>query len=363
MRDAAFSAPPISIFRRPARRRARYLTLLRVAAVPAALALLALVLVFAAVRGNARALDATVTVHYVADPSQIGATTEADVQVHNRESAAIRPRFSVSWLPYPYYWDVISGPATLAPGETATYRIRAPDTTAAPPDGQPFRIKVNDATSIVYAMSPSIDVPAPGLAIVNPGLHLWTQRDPATGLVSPAGWQIYAHRGADDKTSITEANVFGVHAARFHVVQAGHPDQGGWTHTGLIQEIPFPAAPIQFSVLSDAPYEMADGGWPLTAFGVEVSDSANGLLWLLFQPTGRGDLDYSLPSGHHIHVYDIPPASWQRVSVDLPAIYQRLHWAPPARVSVKLFIAAASAKANDIQGYIAGLTAGPARQP
>ena len=335
----------------------------RALAVPAALVLLGVVLAAVALRGSPDALKADVVVRSTTDPAQIGATTQAVVDVRNNGAYDMHPRFSVSWLPYPYYWEVTSGPLTLKPGQSATYHIKAPEATAAPPDGQPFRIKVNDAASIVYALSPPIEIPARTLAIVNPGLRVWSQRDLTTGLISPAGWQIYSHVGAADHTSIEEVNVFGIHAARFHVVEAGKPDPGGWSHTGLVQEIAFPTAPMDFTVLSNAPYKTEQGGWPLTAFGVEINDNRNGLLWLLFQPTGQGDMDYSLPTGHHIHVYDVPAGSWQHVSVDLAAIYARLRWPRPARVSIKLFIAAASTKPENIDGYIAGITPASAASP
>ncbi len=325
-------------------------------AVPLALVLLAVMLTGIALRRDRTALNADVDVVSTGDPMQIGATTQAEVRVRNHSDHEIYPRFSVTWLPYPYYWQVVSGPSRLKPGESATYRIEAPDSTAAPADGQPFQIKVNDAQSITYASSRPIEVPEQHLPIVNPNLRFWTQRDPSTGLISPAGWQMYSHKDDDDVASIEPVDVFGTTAARFHVIQGGNPDPDGWTHTGLVQEIGFPTGPFSVSVLSRAPYKALEGGWPLSAFGIEVGDRKNGLLWLLFQPGGRGDLDYSLPSGHHIHVYDVPPDRWTRVQIDLPAIYGQIGWTRQERVTLKLFIAAASADPDDIEGYIAGIS-------
>ncbi len=330
-------------------------------ALPSAIVMLAFVLGAVAWRGGSNGLDAHVTVRQVSDPARVGATTDAEVDVQNAGATEIRPRFSVTWLPYPYYWNVVSGPLVLEPGDRATYHIAAPRAEAAPPDGQPFRIKLNDASSIVYALSPSIDVPAPTLAVVNPNFQLWTQRDLSTGLLSPFGWQIYQRIHAPNAGSITNSDVYGIHATRFQVAGHGAPESGGWSHTGLIQTVPFPSGVMTFSVLSNAPYKSEPGGWPLTAFGVEVTDGSRDLLWFLFQPTGRGDLDYALPTGQHIHVYDVPAGRWQDVSIDLGASYDALHRARPSRVTIKLFMGVADRQPDDITGYVARVSSRSSR--
>jgi len=322
-------------------------------AVPLALLALVILLLLVGRHGDANAtLPAEVRLVSTSDPMNIGAATAATLVVRNNGDHAIRPRFSLSWLPYPYYWRVVSGPETLPPGVSATYAIEAPDSTAAPHDGEPFQIKVNDATSITYAVSETITRARRDLAVANPALRFWTERDPTTNLVAPAGWSVYARTGGGDQAVAEEADVFGVHAARFHVVQDGQPDPGGWSHAGLTQEVAFPARPFDIEVLSQTRYDALPEGWPLTAFGIEIADKANGLVWLLFEPTGHGDLSYDLPSGHHIEVYDVPESAWTRRTVDLAAIYERLGWRPPKDVTLKLFAAAASSKAADVQGYV-----------
>jgi hypothetical protein len=324
--------------------------------VPATMALLAIALVLIALRGESReTLPVDVRVISSSDPLTLGATTAAQVELTNRGDHEVRPRFSLSWLPYPYYWRVVSGPPVLAAGQRAVYQIEAPDSVAAPHDGQTFQIKVNDARSITYAVSDKIEKQKNDLPVVNPGLRSWTQRDYSTGTLSPVGWQMYERRGDGDTTTVEPASVFGVEATHFRVIQDGQPDRNGWSHTGLIQEVPFPELPFSVQVLSRAPFRAAGGGWPLTAFGMEVTDSRNGLLWLLFQPTGNGDREYDLPSGHHIVVYDVPQAQWASRTIDLPQLYHKLNWAPSKKVTLKLFIAASSSQATDIDGYIAGM--------
>lgn len=324
--------------------------------VPVVLALLAAGLSYVALHGGAAArLNVDLHVVSTSDPLDLGATTRATIELTNRGESDMRPRFSLTWLPYPYYWHVVEGPPILAAQQHATYVIEAPDAVAAPHDGETFSIKVNDAASITYAISAPIMIAKRDLSVVNPALKMWTQRDVSTGVVSAAGWNLYSRRGDGDATEVVPASAFGVSAVRFRVVQNGQPDPGGWSHTGLTQEIGFPEVPFNVTVLSEAPFEAQDGGWPVNGFGIEISDASNGLIWLLFQPTGNGDREYDLPSGHHIKVFDVPLNTWTKRSIDLPDLYHRLNWAPSKKVTLKLFIAAASSRQQDIQGYIAGI--------
>ncbi|HYM15484.1 MAG TPA: hypothetical protein VEZ14_07980 [Dehalococcoidia bacterium] len=341
--------------------------LLRRYAVPSAALLVVLALAVLAVRGESSAtLPVDVRVVATGDPLHLGATTQATVMLTNHGHADVRPRFSLSWLPYPYYWSVVSGPPILAPGQTATYQIEAPQSVAAPHDGERFQIKVNDATSITYAISAPITNGSAVLPIVNPGLRMWTQQDPSTGMFSPAGWNIYKHTDGDDVATITPGTALGVDAAYFHVTQSGRPDPDQWTHTGLVQTVPFANELLDVKVLSRVPYQAITDGWLVTAFGIEISYGKRESIWLLFEPTGSGDKEYDLPNGQHIKVYDVPFGQWATRTIDLPGLYRKLNWAPPRRVNLKLFMGASSFTRANLDGYIAGIglhESAPATQP
>ena len=303
-----------------------------------------------------RTLHVDVQVLSTDDPLKIGAATTAYVQVVNREGHEIRPRFAVNWLPNPYYWTVTSGPAALGPGETGTYEIEAPGSVAAPYNGQTFQIGVSDGPSATFATSASIAIDGQAVAIKNPGLGLWSQRDGSDGLAAPAGWYPYRRMGDGDEATIEQVSVYGVDAAHLHILQNGEPDPGGWSHAGLAQEMPFPRKPFDIKIMSRAPYMTTLDGWPLTAFGIEINDGANGLIWVLFQPTGYGDRAFDLPNGQHVEFFDVPPGQWMTRTIDLPGMYARLKWKPTEKITVKLFIAASSGGRADIDGYIAGIT-------
>jgi hypothetical protein len=329
----------------------------RIWVVPVAIAVVALTLVALGIIGQSKAtLPVDVEVLSTSDPMQIGATTQVSVQLTNHGGSIVRPRFSLSWLPYPYYWRVSSGPAELRPGATATYLIEAPDSVAAPHDGERFQVKVNDSASITYAISSPITKGTSAIPVVNPGLRMWTQQDPATGLFSPAGWKIYEHTPGNNTATITSATDARSESAYFHVVQNGHGEQDEWTTTGLQQDIIFPSQPLDITVRSRVPYDAIPDGWLVTAFGVEVSYGKQADMWLLFEPTGSGDKDYDLPNGQHIKVYDVPYDQWATRTIDLPAIYRQLNWAPTRYVTLKIFMGVSSYSKADIDGYIGGIS-------
>jgi hypothetical protein len=327
---------------------------IRNAIVPAAVLALACALMLAALRSeHQEALDVGFSVLAVEDPLNVGATTRATVEVENTTRGEVRPRFSVTWLPYPYYWRTVSGSDLLQPGDTSVYVIEATSPTSAPQHGQPFNIRVNDGRSIAYAISDEVLIPKEHSGIRNMRFGFWSQPDPATNLSSPAAWTAYEQRGTGDETRLRSVDALGVPAVQFHVAQDGVLDEGQWSHTGLTQKVPFPGEPFSITLLSQAPFEAQPGGWPVTAFGIEVSDPSNGLIWLLFQSTGTGDREYDLPSGHHIVVIDVPRDQWTTQTIDLSSMYDRLNWAPADELTLKLFIAASSSKANTLNGYVA----------
>jgi hypothetical protein len=333
---------------------------LRYLAVAAALAASALVIGLLVVRSrSAGMLPVDVRVLATDDPLRIGATTSARVELYNRGHSEMHPHFALTWTPYPQYWKIVSGSETLAPRTRETYVIEAPTSASAPYDGQTFQIKVSDGKGTTFVTTAPVDIEPKSVVIANPELALWSQRDGADALTSPAGWYPYKHVGEGDQAIIEPLSVAGVDAAHFRVVQDGQPDPGGWSHGGFAQEVPFPRTAFGVRVLSNARYEANEAGWPLTAFGLEVNDSGNAPIWLLFQQTGDGDRDYDLPNGQHIHVYDVPIGQWVQRTVDLPALYGQLHWKTSDKIGLKLFIAASSARRADIEGYVARLITGP----
>jgi hypothetical protein len=192
--------------------------------VPVAVAVVGVALAFAAIRGQHReglALD--IGVLSAEDAHSVGAITTVRLQVANRSGRTVVPHYSVQWFPYPLYWRTVSGPPELSPDQEAVYVIEAPDAASAVPKGIPFRVRVNDGRSIVYAVSEPINSGGEQVAVVNPSLRLWGQPGPGSGLSAPFGWQVYKQAAEGDEATVAPVTVDGVDAVRFMVARVAGP--------------------------------------------------------------------------------------------------------------------------------------------
>jgi hypothetical protein len=69
----------------------------------------------------------------------LGAVAEVRALVRNRSGHAVRPHFSLDSSGQALgFLDIVSGPPSLAAGDSALYTLRAPDSGAMAPDGTPF---------------------------------------------------------------------------------------------------------------------------------------------------------------------------------------------------------------------------------
>ncbi len=316
---------------------------------------LAAVLVITAVHSSfTQSLGVSVRVDSVSDSDQSGFITDVSIDVTNESDHPIDPQFALVWKPQPARWRTIAGPATLAAHERATYQIEPIGAVNAPPLGQDFQVRVNAPNSIVYALSSTVTTQRQDLALKNPSLR-WLPGDAIASSAAPIGWNEYEQRGEGDVAEVAPASVFGIDATHLSIEQDGQPDSGGWSHTGLSQEIDFPSQPFDVTVLSRAIYKTSNGQWPLDAFGIQVSDASKHVSWLLFEDTGKGDLEYDLPDAPHMKIYDVHSGEWARRTVDLADLYRRMDWAPTATVTLTVFIGASSHLAQQFDGYVASI--------
>jgi hypothetical protein len=331
------------------------LKMLRRIGVPLAAIGLATMLVIMATHGSfSESLPVSVRVVSVSDSGQSGFITTVVVELANQSAHPLEPRFALVWKPQPARWRIAEGPARLEAHARAEYRLEPIGSVNAPPLGQDFEVRVNVPNSIVYAVSSAVRPKKQDLALKNPSLA-WFKGDAIAPTSSPIGWGEYERLGAGDTSLIEPASLFGVDATHFLVRQDGKPDTGGWAHTGISQEIEFPREPLMVTVLSRVTYKTLDGIWPLNAFGIQVSDPANGLAWLLFENTGSGDREYDLPNGQHMKVYDVKLGVWERKSVDLQELYRKMNWSPLGKIALTIFVGASSQLEQDVEGYVAGI--------
>ena len=112
-----------------------------------------------------------------------------------------------------------------------------------------------------------------------------------------------------------------------------------FTHGHIRQTIPTPADPIQIQVYPTFNFKSMEGGWPLAASGVEVSDGENPLLWYIFADE-VAPRSYDLANGHHIEVLPAPLGQWSTVTIDIMETYRKLGWHVLDRITFDLFLAA-----------------------
>lgn len=248
---------------------------------------------------------------------------EAELTVRNTSDRTIAPRISVrkgSWQPYP--WEIESGPLTVEPGETATYRAKT---------DLPHRmINLADGARIIVSDGAG-DYQVIGSALIERDLTLL---DPdaiynATYLTGgeersvPWGWSLGGMAARNPDVRVIDS------PKGFRQIELGfEPRVAGdeWDTVGLGQWIPFPLGDIEAWVYPPSEIH-AEGEVGSTAYGLEFDDGTH-RLWVLFGPDlGEG---YASQNHYFIHL-DAPVASWSQQRFNLRDLYARLGWQMPER--------------------------------
>ena len=248
--------------------------------------------------------------------------------VQNTTDSVLRPRFAVqraSWQPFP--WDIVSGPISLAPGQSGHYRIRTDLSYRTLPLPEGGQLVVSEATGN-YGVRGTLKI-APDdsfLAltdIFNSGYRLLSDGGPV-----PWGWTLQRttpHEPSLERTRTAD----GAPAIRLGFqAEAG---RAGWEGVGIAQGVPFPDGPLR--IWANPPDPGDDGAGLTAAYGVEFHDGQK-RLWVLFGPAPPGE-GYLEPNHYYIR-RPLPPGTWSEQSVDLGSIYARLGWPlPPIKRTIR----------------------------
>jgi hypothetical protein len=254
---------------------------------------------------------------------------DMDVLVHNTTDATLRPRFAVqraSWQPYP--WDIVSGPPTLASGQSERYRIRTDIPHRALPLAEGGQLVVTEATGNyrvrgTLKIAPDDSILDPG-AVFNPRYLVFSD-----GALLPWGWTL--QRATDQPPGIAYTRT----ADGSRAIELGfraNPGHGEWEGVGIAQGVLFPDADIRIWV--KPPEAVPDVEAALTtAYGLELHDGQR-RLWVLFGP-GSPSEGYLAPNHYYIH-RSLPAGTWSEQRVDAASIYARLDWPlPPPKRTVR----------------------------
>ena len=277
------------------------------------------------------------------DPNAVGRVTSMSIGVTSRSSQPIRPRFSVQWGSYPFYWRVKSGPPVLNPGTEAVYVIESPSPRESPPTGAEFILRVNDAEGSSFVVSDPLTADLVVPPIINSSLSFWE-----FGPVSehPWGWQA----NINGKGSVTHARIDGILATQLLVDQTG---EAAWFEAYILQEGISGCDFIQATIHRLTDFRTTDAGWPELAFGMEVRDEerpSRNFIWFVFSQDAVPN--YALGNGHHIVPVPGPKNEWVSIAVPITAAFESFGLPAPERISLKFFIAAHESQIRTFSSFV-----------
>ncbi|HVU12086.1 MAG TPA: tetratricopeptide repeat protein [Phototrophicaceae bacterium] len=244
-----------------------------------------------------------------------GTDTRVTVEVANHSDQTLTPRFSIeSWTEQPFFWNVINGPSTLAPGQQAVFTLA----TSYPP--QLFNLSVgaevivNDANS--YDLRAAAFLPA--AAVVYPdrppnGDYVyWTPKTNA-----PYGWGFVGNQQTG-QISLKLPSAVGDpdHAVRLSLTPVGNQPSDLALDTWLM----LPEAPIQLWVKPPAQSNQAPKF--ATLYGIQAIVTVNNQpFYILF---GDSSTSGKLPTGEPYLMIHAPSDQWTQVSFNVAQIIQQL---------------------------------------
>jgi hypothetical protein len=236
------------------------------------------------------------------------------VQVENHSAHRLAPRFMVqhrdtSLNPLP--WLIESGPAWLAPGESAIYQIAS--------DGQlgfaahdPAQVVVTDAGGnqslrAVTTIGPDKTFLWPD-AIPNPNFLYWNESDSA-----PIFWDPNV-----DPSGVGQLTL-GHQEGRIALAITLDRPYGPLNRVALTTAIVWPQDPISLWVYPE-------DNSPTIQRGIEIIDNERRLTFLF----GAEDRAWSDGLRHYVIERRVPIETWSRQTFDLQAAYAQAGWEPPA---------------------------------
>ncbi len=230
--------------------------------------------------------------------------TRLKLTVTNHSAATLAPQFAVqrnTGSP-PFAWQVDSGPARLAPGESADYVISAGTANKAiPASGGGLVVVSDDHLRVVQHIPADSSFVKPD-HLANPNFYFW-----GSGTNAPEGWRLELPDGAsgvalvqpssEPTTLVLQARVESSPASARLTQRIAFPDSlAVWVHPGNLE-----------------------------AYGFEFDDGSRVLRLLFGESEGRETL-----SEMEVEVRRRAPLNeWSKQVIDLPELYAELGWPLP----------------------------------
>lgn len=268
-------------------------------------------------------LDVEIEVVDGADSDEIHRVSVLTVHVSNTGEKSITPRFTTLHEGHQTvsYWQIMTGTDLLQPGESATYRLRAPTAAAAVPYNSSAVVAVSDAgTDRRQTTTVRFDRRA-DIAIQNPAFRYW-EKEPDSRFFQPFRWHTATSTSGTETIEIEE-RVEGAAVSVSNVTR----DEGPWAMVGLQQETRFPASITVNATPGTVVSEPSRH--PPTATGIEIADG-NKRVWIVFANIEDRERYYRAGETSYVFVY-IPATAGKRTeaTVDIGEVYERQGWRRP----------------------------------
>lgn len=287
------------------------------------------------------------------DPTEIGRISTLTVTLTNTAKTPINPKFRIIHSAHQTrtYWTIIDGPETIASGEQATYRVRAPNTQATIPYNAKATVSINDnATQKQVVYGPfSLSLPSGySRPIFNSDFEYWSQTSDRN--FAPFRWSYQKAVNNGSEADISRVNQDTV---QISVSNDTRPTRGGsWSMSSVVQSVSVPHK-ITMTAKTSAPTPSAEK-YPSQAAGLELADR-NHRIWIVLADVQSkttvtrksGDLQYVI-------VY-VPADSNEEVTttVDIDKIYAEQGWTYPKTKKVRIDGATYQTRPSTLRGFVA----------
>lgn len=272
---------------------------------------------------SAHALDLQIEVVDGTDSDDIHRISMLTVQVSNTGEQPLTPRFTALHDGHQTvsYWQILEGNELLQPGESATYRLRAPTAAAAVPYSSAAVVAVSDAgTERRQTTTVRFDRRAE-IGIRNPEFRYW-EKNPDSRFFQPFRWHTAMSTPGSETVEVEEDDG----NAAISVADVTR-DEGPWAMVGLQQESRFPASITVNATPGTVVSEPSPH--PPAATGIEIADGDK-RVWIVFADIEDRERYYRGGETSYVYVY-IPATAGERTeaTVDIVEIYERQGWRRP----------------------------------
>jgi hypothetical protein len=286
--------------------------------------------VFAVIAGRAGCDPRAVSVEMVAaadSTKQLGLVDELELKLKNHTDEPTAVRLAVAWARNNlYFWPMVQGPKTLAAGQTARVRIKAPDYTQAPRAGEVIRIRAYHVKRGKFYLSDPFKPQVSSPLVRNTRFEYWDD-----GRNQPMSWTRFPPSAVDRK-ALSRKTVGGRKAVCLTATQTGETE---WARSALSQGISVATRTLLFTYRSGAgPVGQA---LPQQVIGVELAYPKGQTVLLSPNPNVRFPRLYQREKFTFIHLpYKV--GRWQRFGINLSDLREFLGYDIPVPVEARIVV-------------------------